>query len=213
MIIETDSREVVLEYLLTNLLQEDSVLDYLLGTKKLNFVNEMGTIDLFDESIPIQITDKVDQTMNEGIYWIAKLSVEDKKIIKKENLPFISIKKITKTLLPRLINELNFKSRLAEFSSYYEIIEEEYITSLGGVVTPKTQEPLLFMFGLNSLDKFYNKAIDDEFQLILSLIFSKALKANNRDIAQKIMNIDKKVKTSNGRITQKNILGIELYKL
>jgi hypothetical protein len=175
MIIETDSREVVLEYLLINSLLEESVIDYLLGVKKLNFVNEMGTIDLFDESVPIQIIDKVDSTMNDGIYWILKLSAEDKKIIKKENLPSVTIKKITKSLLPRLLQELNFKSRLTEFTSYYEIIEEEYITSLGGKVKTKIQEPLLFMFGLNSLDKFYNKAIDDEFQLILSLIFSKAL--------------------------------------
>jgi hypothetical protein len=216
MIIEADNYEFVLEYYLIEAQKDALILDYFNNKKKLNLTNDTNSQDLFNDEVSVVVIDSIDsnnvEIYNQGMFWVNKLSSEDKRIIKKNSLQSITIKKISKTLLPKLEQELRFKSNLKEFTSYHEIIEEEYLFSLGGGYRKEQHfEPLLFMYSINDLGKFYKKASDDELQLILSLIFSKALKANNEKLARNIMQADKMIKTSKGRLNAKNIFGINIF--
>lgn len=212
MIIETENKECLLEYLLTNELKDEKVLPYFEGKASINVVDTIESEDLFSSGISIVKINKVDQvTNNESIFWIEKLSTDDKKYIKKNNLSSLTLKKITKSLANKLESELNFKSSLSEYISYFEIIEEEYLISLGGIKKNKKTEVLPFMLSINNMGQFYKKVNDDDMQLLLSIIFSKALKVNNSIVAKKITLIDKTIKTSSGRINQKNIWGANMY--
>jgi hypothetical protein len=213
MLIESDSYEVLIEYILSNYLKEESVLEYLTGLKKLNVTEVNQGVDLFSEDLSIVKVDNVNIDFEDNIYWIEKLTADDKKVLKKKNIETVVLKKIDKSLLQRVLKELNFESKLNDFTSYYEILEEEYLFTLGkGYRKTVKSEQLLFMMSINDISKFYKKVTDDEIQLILSIIFSKAIKSNNEKIARSIMNIDKSIKTSMGRVSQKNIFGINLYK-
>lgn len=213
MIIEAENYELLLEHILINEYADRAVIPYLEGKMRLNLTFDRNTQDLFSDELSICITENVEPDMSEGYYWIPKLSAEDKRIIKKNDLSIVSLKKITKQLTPRITKELNFKSQLTEYTSYHSILEEEYLFTFGEGYSKKEEfKPLLFMFGINDLSKFYKKITDDEMQLILSLIYSKALKVNNETLSRKVMNIDKSIKTSNGVLNQKNLWGITMYK-
>jgi hypothetical protein len=213
MIIEAENYELLLEYILTNKYPQSAVLPYLEGKIRLNVTNERDTQDLFNDEFSIVVIDKVELDMDSGYFWIQKLTADDKRIIKKSNLEALTLKKITKSLTLKLEKELNFNSKLIEYNSYQSIIEEEYLFSLGeGHRVKQEFQPLLFMFGINDLSKFYKKITDDEMQLILSLIYSKALKVGNETLSRKVMDIDKAIKTSNGILNQKNIWGANMLK-
>jgi hypothetical protein len=213
MIIEAENYELLLEYILMNKYPQTAVMPYLEGKIRLNVTNERDTQDLFNDEFSIVVIDKVELDMNSGYFWIQKLTADDKKIIKKSNLEALTLKKITKSLTPKIEKELNFNSKLTEYNSYQSIIEEEYLFSLGeGHRVKQEFQPLLFMLGINDLSKFYKKITDDEMQLILSLIYSKALKVGNVTLSRKVMDIDKAIKTSNGILNQKNIWGVNMLK-
>jgi hypothetical protein len=213
MIIEAENYELLLEYILMNKYPQTAVLPYLEGKIRLNVTNERDTQDLFNDEFSIVVIDKVELDMDSGYFWIQKLTADDKKIIKKSNLESLTLKKITKSLTPKIEKELNFNSKLTEYNSYQSIIEEEYLFSLGeGHRVKQEFQPLLFMLGINDLSKFYKKITDDEMQLILSLIYSKALKVGNVTLSRKVMDIDKAIKTSNGILNQKNIWGVNMLK-
>jgi hypothetical protein len=213
MIIEAENYELLLEYILLNKYPDMPVLPYFEGKSRLNVTNDRDTQDLFNDEFSIVVIDKVEADMTSGCYWIPKLMADDKKNIKKANLETVTIKKIIKQLTPKLEKELNFTSKLSEYTSYQAIIEEEYLFTLGeGHRVKQEFQPLLFMFGINDLSKFYKKISDDEMQLILSLIYSKALKVGNDTLSKKVMQIDKTIKTSNGILNQKNIWGTIILK-
>lgn len=213
MIIETDNKELLTEYILQNILINQAVLPYFDNQKTININYGQNTYDLFDDGLTVTKLENITglEIYNDQLYWIEKLTAEDKKIIKKNNLEQISLKKLTKSLKSRLMLELDFDSSLEEFSSYYEIIEEEYLFSLAGIRKQKIFKPMLFMLGLKNIDQFYNNLNDDEFQLIVSLIFTKALKQNNQVMANKIMLIDRTIKTTNNVLTPKNIFGVNMF--
>jgi hypothetical protein len=213
MIIEAENYELLMEYILINQYPNEEVLPYLEGKKRLNVTTDRNTQDLFNDEFSIVLVESIDPDMTEGYYWINKLMAEDKRVIKKNNLDTVTLKKITKSLTPKLEKELNFQSKITEYTSYQAIVEEEYLFTLGEGYSKKEEfQPLLFMYGINDLSKFYKKITDDEMQLILSLIYSKALKVGNETLAKKVMTIDKTIKTSNGVLNQKNIWGVSMFR-
>jgi hypothetical protein len=212
MLIESDSYELLLEYCYPKYLKEDSFRDYLEGKKSIDITDSIENIDLFDSGFKVCKIESIKSIKSDGIYWIDKLTADDKKILKKESVETITLKKLDKSLLPQLEKELNFKSKLQEWTSYQEIIEEEYLFTLGGITRSQTFQTLPFMLSINDMSKFYKILTDDEMQLILSLVFSKALKVKNEKLAKTVLNIDKTIKNSNGRINQKNIWGVKIVK-
>ncbi|MGL4759449.1 MAG: hypothetical protein ACRCXZ_08995 [Patescibacteria group bacterium] len=208
MIIETENKECLLDYVMTNFLQDLPVIPYLTGKASLSISEEINTKDLFDDGFQIYKIEKFIEGLDQNeVYWIEKLSAEDKKLIKKLSIDSITIKKITKSLQPKIERELNFKTNLTDYSSYQELLEEEYLFTLGGIIKETKFETLPFMLSIKDLSKFYKKINDDEMQLILALIFTKALKVGDKNLVSKITRIDRTIKTSSGRITQKNIWG------
>ncbi len=210
MLIETESYECLLEYLYPKYLNTNNFRDFLEGKIGIKFTESFESIDLFDDEFKICKIDDIKLIKTDGVYWIEKLTAEDKKFLKKQSIEVITIKKIDKSLFPLLEKELKFKSQLQEWSSYQEVIEEEYLYTLGGFRKTQTFKPLPFMFSINDMSKFYKTITDDEMQLILSLIFSKALKVKNEKLAKTVLDIDKTIKNSNGRINQKNIWGVKI---
>jgi hypothetical protein len=210
MLIETDNYECVLEYCYPIYLNNRPFRDYLEGRKNIELTESFESIDLFDSEFKICKIESITSIKSEGVYWIEKLTADDKKLLKKSAIEVLTLKKIEKSLILQLESELNFKSKLQEWTSYQEIIEEEYLFTLGGVTRAQIFQPLPFMYSINDMSKFYKIITDDEMQLILSLVFSKALKVKNEKLAKTILKIDKTIKNSNGRINQKNIWGVNI---
>lgn len=231
MLIETDNKEYLLDFLLnlpTNI--DKKVLPYLEGKLLDITYNEQlaaGDLDsLFEDDQSnrlnqIEVTKlepgynftSFSESKQDQIFWIESLDTSQKVQLKKLSIKPISISKISKKLEPRITQELGLKTKLTDYTSYYELISESYIKELtdGFSYEQAIQTPLFFL-GVKNLDKFYKSAIDSEFQLILSLIFSKAIKSSDQKLAKTITETDYMVKSGKTAMSNKNILGYNLFK-
>lgn len=232
MFIETDNREILKEIVLYDLIKNGAnidILPYFNGTKSFIFV-EQEMEDLFsdNENLDITITqfneshfsDIEDIKRSDKFYVVEKLDLATKNKLKKNGINIISQSKINKVLESKIIGEIRLKQPAftifnKDYTSYYEILEESYILSLGGKLTKAIPPTPLFFLGLSNLDKFYKNANDNELQLMLSLLLTKTLKnlggEKESSIAKAVYKTDCDIKNGGNMLSSKNIFGYNLF--
>jgi hypothetical protein len=193
----------------------------LLADKLFDFSSQNDYNDsLFEDQETIKIL-KVDslkafeeqQDKLPEITWITNLNTKEQNDLKKnKNIELIVSNKNKKILLKVIESKLNYKFKNQDFSSYYELVEEYYFYSLTGKAVELIEsKPLLFFFGLKNLDKFYKYNNEQESQLILSLLFTKALKVNDQKALKMVQALDYGTKTSYHNLSLNNLFGYNFY--
>jgi hypothetical protein len=172
-------------------------------------------VDILDSDL--KDLDKL--SVNENVYLFSsqiELKADDKKLLKKYNINYQELKKTDSAIVQEIaqeycqqlgINSSEIKPLLSQAKSYQEILDNiDFVqlsdNSKNAVESLMKEEKLaLFMrgFNVNNLPKdattWAREVDENDLQLALSLIYSKLDKQNSKQLLQKLILTDQKIKT------------------